>query len=150
MTWCGHDHGQVNTKLCQKSSFPPSPTFLFLSKQYLLCSSQTVVPFKRHSVLLPSGPFFRLLWCLEPLQASVLKVLSSEWLCAIPLSPLEVFCTFPASAALLSAQPRWACRTPPLRSALESRLVLGKWCWEVDLCLPVLHWSLLGAVNRVK
>lgn len=98
MTWCGHDHGQVNTKLCQKSSFPPSPTFLFLSKQYLLCSSQTVVPFKRHSVLLPSGPFSRLLWCLEPRQASVLKVLSSEWLCAIPLSPFEVFCTFPASA----------------------------------------------------
>lgn len=48
------------------------------------------------SYLRASSSAFCGVWSLS--RPSVLKVLSSEWLCAIPLSPFEVFCTFPASA----------------------------------------------------
>lgn len=57
----------INSKLCQNASFPPSPTFLFLSKAIPAVFKPKCCLLKYSSVFLPPGHVC-LLWLLEPLQ----------------------------------------------------------------------------------
>lgn len=127
----------INSKFCQNASFPPYPTFLFLSKAIPAVFKPKCCPLKYSSVLLPPGHFC-LLWLLEPLQAP---------LCWRPL-PHNGFASSLLSLLKCCAPSMRLRAFLVLRPALQPRGVLGSECQEVDLFVAQFYIGVLWGLSR--